>query len=349
MIHIKLALHVLLLIANFTFLLNSHSAVVPLMEFSPSNFKVLFKKNHFYNALFSKPHQLEINDSIHYSFKTNTEKLQLKTTVSNALDMVVKEYVYNNVTGENIETVLSSSNTFKNLKNILRSQKALALVFISNDELAFSTAKGLFYYNIPNEELKLIIKGLTFSNNTYFIKDRLIMESKNGMITLNYQEIKNIINGQETSEANMFTTLLKKDFLYLVSVLAIVFVLYSCFLLIKRRQLNFTFFRGKNKSFKKEEKKNAVANEVSKEAILTYMQDNIAKVSVSDICEHFELSNRMLYAKLAPDKPGAIISALRKNKLKILIETNTSMKDAASITGFSIHHIKKVKNELSSI
>ena len=89
--------------------------------------------------------------------------------------------------------------------------------------------------------------------------------------------------------------------------------------------------------------KNFDKKEITRFEIGEYIQLNLKNVSITNIKDYFNISNKSLYKTLAPEKPGSIISNYRKEKAKELLLKGESIKTISMETGFSISYLRKLK------
>jgi AraC-like DNA-binding protein len=82
---------------------------------------------------------------------------------------------------------------------------------------------------------------------------------------------------------------------------------------------------------------------VSESDIIQFIDENIASVTIQNICEQFKINTLQLNDILKSDKPGQLI---RKKRMEIVTKMRKQKKDIdaiATASGFSVSYLKKIK------
>ena len=95
------------------------------------------------------------------------------------------------------------------------------------------------------------------------------------------------------------------------------------------------------KKVKKKKNQPIETTKATKNDIENFIENNLKDVSLSLICEHFNISIRNVYLLLKPNKPGDLIKYRREQKVKKLIEENKyTLSEIAIKTGYSLVYLR---------
>ena len=95
------------------------------------------------------------------------------------------------------------------------------------------------------------------------------------------------------------------------------------------------------KKVKKKKNQPIGTTKATKNDIENFIENNLKDVSLSLICEHFNISIRNVYLLLKPNKPGDLIKYRREQKVKKLIKENKyTLSEIAIETGYSLVYLR---------
>jgi hypothetical protein len=227
----------------------------------------------------------------------------------------------------------------KRLEKLVSLEKAHTLRSISPSELAIGTDNGLFLYNTITRNLKCIIPGVEFNRKGLFVHEqKLYAGSVSGLYVLDIPQLEQIsvhMNASGTATYVLPGWLLP---LAIVLMLTVAILLY----MVLR-------YRKKMRTLGSEiVLPTAPENvEVTRENILSFINENLTSASLHSITDHFRISSTQVYIILEPDRPGAIIQELRLQKVKQLRKDGKTAKAIAEVTGLSASYIRKIWNNFS--
>jgi hypothetical protein len=196
-----------------------------------------------------------------------------------------------------------------------------------------STNKGLFVVNLKNNKKTELIANVEFNKRAIYLenKEKLHVGSMWGLFTILLPVDDVFVDSFSDSSALVGARNQRFQQLFLAVLLAIagIGVLWNVFL--------------KNTRSRKEE-----INEInlSLPRIESFIEANIANVSIALICSHFNVSTNQLYQALFPQKPGALIHNVRMAKVIELQKQGKELDEIAKTTGFSNSYLKKIIHKL---
>ena len=199
-----------------------------------------------------------------------------------------------------------------------------------NEMICITTNIGTHIYSLQsNKFYPNIVPGETNRRSLFINNDTLIFGTPNGVISLSNQDIKNIINEQESSKPlnYNFSSKYKTYIIYFLIILIVAIVAIGKILFNKKNKAIATIVPD---------------NVITKENIVKYIHENIKLVTIQSICHKFALTPVRLYELLENDKPGEII---RTHRLNLVRRYRKEKKDDAFIaenTGFSASYLKKI-------
>ena len=84
-----------------------------------------------------------------------------------------------------------------------------------------------------------------------------------------------------------------------------------------------------------------LSEDITRESILNYINDNLKIVTLASIQREFKVSYRRL-SKILGESPGKTIEKERKKILYSRTNKNKSMVELSAITGYSVPYLKKI-------
>ena len=233
--------------------------------------------------------------------------------------------------------LLSSSNLYiynhnQTIEKIsLPIKKAHSLVAASETELVISSDEGIYLLNTVTKEVSPLVNGVEFNRRALYIeKGKIFAGSINGLFTLDVNRLKEIsadIVKRQTSNLKISLYVYVGIAFFLLTILVL-----ALFLLRSRKQLL-------RKTIEIQELNPILIN---KEKIVEYISNNLPNASLKSIAEHFNTNNSYIYRLLAPDKPGTIISQIRKEIVEKMKKEGKSSAEISSITGLSKSYLSKI-------
>ena len=200
-------------------------------------------------------------------------------------------------------------------------------VFVTSDV-------GLHLFDLKTKTGKKLIIKEEFNKNAFYIdKDKLKLGSINGLYEFDNSELTNLFNKQVSVQIEK-SFIISKEKIFAFAFFIVLFGA-SSFVLFSQRM---------KKKYRIKEKYRGI----NQAQIIEYIVSNINSVSITSICNHFELPVNKLYKLLGDKKPGDLI---REERLKIVRQMrieNKSIKEIAQATGFSISYLKKLLSNYTS-
>ena len=235
----------------------------------------------------------------------SNEQLEYYILTENRLEYFDRNTYRNNIILEN----LSNVNNVSMLKNF---------IILTSDQ-------GLDLYDLNTKKLSKNILKDELNYNAILTEDNSIkLGSINGMYEFSYNDLIFFNNKTELEIPKK-----KKNYsLYFAfSILLLILVLFIALSLDKYRKVKVLLL-------KKDEDLN--------KKIVTFIKLNITDVSVTLLCEEFNLSVNELYNVLGNKKPGEIIRKERLKIVKKMRRQKASEEIISKASGFSISYLKKI-------
>ena len=213
-------------------------------------------------------------------------------------------------------------------------ERAHTLKAINETEFVIATDVGLFLFNVQEDRLSTLIPRVEFNRRALHIEDnKLYAGSINGLYILDLANLDKIVAFNE----RQFKT--GEDSSIPIWLVALFILLTSGLLLLNQRYRR----RIRRMETALEQVLPAEANpRVSREEIKEFIAANLASASIKTILDHFKTSNSMVYAVLAPQKPGGLIQELRHEKVKVMRSEGKGLTEIAEATGLSASYIRKI-------
>jgi len=235
----------------------------------------------------------------------SNEQLEYYILTENRLEYFDRNTYRNNIILEN----LSNVNNVSMLKNF---------IILTSDQ-------GLDLYDLNTKKITKNILKDELNYNAILTEDNSIkLGSINGMYEFSYNDLIFFNNKTELEIPKK-----KKNYsLYFAfSILLLILVLFIALSLDKYRKVKVLLL-------KRDEDLNT--------KIVTFIKLNITDVSVSLLCEEFNLSVNELYNVLGNKKPGEIIRKERLKIVKKMRRQKASEEIISKASGFSISYLKKI-------
>ncbi len=195
----------------------------------------------------------------------------------------------------------------------------------SDRELIITSLNGLYLVDLPTKETTQILKNIEFNKRAIWLdEDSLKLGTVNGYIQMTRGQVRELVD----KEIKLLSEREVKSDLTLPGVLGFFVVLFGWL----------AFMRRKPKVAIEEEK------QLGRDSLLDFIEENLASVTIKSMTSHFDVSSKIVYEILQPDKPGKLISYLRKKRAKDLKQRGVSIDEISKQTGFSVSYLKKVKS-----
>jgi hypothetical protein len=160
---------------------------------------------------------------------------------------------------------------------------------------------------------------------------KIFAGSINGLYTLNVTRLKeistDIVNRQNNANTTVPVYVYVGIATFLLTILILVF-----FLLRSRKEIR----------IKTQEVHELNPILIDREKIVEFISNNLPNASLKSIAEHFNTNNSYIYRLLAPDKPGTIISQIRKEVVEKMKKQGKSAAEISIKTGLSRSYISKI-------
>jgi hypothetical protein len=195
-----------------------------------------------------------------------------------------------------------------------------------NDSFLIPSNSGLSVYNLTTNTLARNIIRDEFNKRAFYIADGIAyLGTIHGYYKLNQAEINRLTTIASDEKEIAFQDSIKEDYhIYSLSLICIILVFICGYL------------------YKKSKQKTATENGISETEIIQYIEENIATVTIQNICEKFEINSLQLNDIIHSDKPGQLI---RKKRMEIVTKMRKQKKDIETIaiaSGFSVSYLKKI-------
>ena len=219
------------------------------------------------------------------------------------------------VTKDSKELVVS--NEFSGAYSILPYDRTKVLI---------TTIDGAFILDLISKKETKIFEGLEF-NRRALIKtaDSIKMGTINGYVSLSKDQMESMIKKVDSfNEAERRSTL----FITIIWILTAVSLVSIGFYLISlKRKLPDT-------------------NRIALHEVEAFIDDNLNRVTIGTITNHFNINLKELYALTFPDKPGKLITKKRMDLVKTLLKQDKDLVHISELTGFSVSYLKKIRQSL---
>lgn len=236
------------------------------------------------------------------------------------------------ILGTNLLTVEFSENKIQ--ETVIHENIDLAgdMILFQNN-IIITKDSGLDIYNpIVGKYVESIIID-EFNKRAHFIQnDTLKLGSVNGLYVFDQVKIQNIYFKSLKRKKPLKTEELK--FTNLESILTTILILSVLSILILSQKINNP--KTIEISDKISENENTLHN------IEAFIDENIATVNVSILCEKFNLNPKDLYEIMLKVKPGTLIRKKRITLVKIMRKERKSEEEISKKTGFSMSYLKKI-------
>lgn len=197
-----------------------------------------------------------------------------------------------------------------------------------NDNLLIPSNSGLSVYNLTTRTLARNIIRDEFNKRAVYVDNGIVyLGTIHGYYKLNQAEINRLTAiASDEKEIAVQDATDQEYTIYLLGLICLILVICCWFLYNKSRQ------------------KATSGSTISESEITTFIEENIATVTIHNICEKFEINSLQLNDILKSDKPGQLI---RKKRMEIVTKMRKQKKDIETIakaSGFSVSYLKKIKS-----
>ncbi len=264
-----------------------------------------------------------------YNYSVNQEELILKTTFKNSIEdgYKLQSHIANKYVLLLNDEVIVYNNYVDSQERITGLNEAHSMISIGKDTALISTQNGAHLLLLKSKEISpLFFEGIEFNKRALWKKgNTLKLGSTDGYIEISKIDLikayNDLINNIEKKKLTNYSIWFFALFMIIILLLGVL-----------------VYVRNKPKLLN-----NDVEKEITRIDIEEYIQSNLKNVSIKNIKDYFNISNKSLYKIIAPEKPGVIISNFRKMKVKELISKGESLKNISEKTGFSISYLRKLK------
>jgi hypothetical protein len=196
-----------------------------------------------------------------------------------------------------------------------------------NDSFLIPSNSGLSVYNLTTNELSRNIIRDEFNKRAFYVADGIVnLGTIHGYYKLNQADINRLTAiASDEKEIAIQDAYSSNYILYLLGLVCLILIV-VCVVL-----------------FKKSKQSIAAESSVSESDIIQFIDENIASVTIQNICEQFKINTLQLNDILKSDKPGQLI---RKKRMEIVTKMRKQKKDIdaiATASGFSVSYLKKIK------
>ncbi|MEY3368147.1 MAG: hypothetical protein RI973_1302 [Bacteroidota bacterium] len=225
------------------------------------------------------------------------------------------------------------------LEKLVELQNAHTLLLLPGSELVIGTDNGLYRYNIVSRMLTVLINGVEFNRRALHLQEGLLYAGAvNGLYVLDIKTLDDIVaSAKESPEGYQLPTYFK----LILAALSLLSILLAHF-----------WWRTRNKVAQLVEE-SSLSIEVQKEEVILpdkvqiedFVREHIKLVTLKAIQVHFNISARVLYTILEPEKPGAIIQRIRLERVRELKKEGMGAKEIAEESGLSESYVRQIWSE----
>ena len=224
------------------------------------------------------------------------------------------------------------------LQKKLELRKAHTLYKIGEATFIISTDEGLMYYQIDENKLSIIIPGIEFNRGALYAQDKkLFAGSVRGLYILDLSNLENLIAFNEKNQTGITKQSIPYWFI-------IVFLITVVSLLLLNKQYRKRLRNLEIALTQVEKGEPTPKPRLQRQEIEIFIQNHLHTASLKTIIEHFQTNNSMIYAVLAPEKPGDLIQKLRYEKIISMRKEGKLVQEIAAVTGLSHSYIRKIWN-----
>jgi hypothetical protein len=204
----------------------------------------------------------------------------------------------------------------------------------ADDTLMFvSTNKGLFTVNPETNQKALMIPDIEFNKRALYIDEENVhVGSVIGLFSFKLDQVAAMLFNENNNARPL--PLLPSKLLQLLLGLAVVVIIFLAIL----ARIFWKKILGKQVVTK--------IQDFPLSELETFIEENLAHVSIPMICDQFNVSVNQLYQILSPEKPGALIHRARMAKVIELGKKGKSMEEIAQASGFSLSYLQKIKRKI---
>ena len=213
----------------------------------------------------------------------------------------------------------------KGEKEKLDDKEYHTLLTYDYENIILSNNYGLFVLNLNTNKITDLVKNIEFNRGALFKEGtKILAGSVNGIVV--FDSIANFSN----------TISLKNNTNTIIITLALILLSISLLIMLKK--------------VKKKKNQPIGTTKATKNDIENFIENNLKDVSLSLICEHFNISIRNVYLLLKPNKPGDLIKYRREQKVKKLIKENKyTLSEIAIETGYSLVYLRNNRKKFLAV
>jgi len=184
--------------------------------------------------------------------------------------------------------------------------------------LVLTSNNGLFKLDLNNLKQIKFISDEFNKTSLEFIKDSIWAGSVSGLYSISLEDF------EDYTELNSKAKAINSIYWFFGAILGVLLTIIATlvFRLKKRTPLG-------------------LSEDITRESILNYINDNLKIVTLASIQREFKVSYRRL-SKILGESPGKTIEKERKKILYSRTNKNKSMVELSAITGYSVPYLKKI-------
>ena len=225
------------------------------------------------------------------------------------------------------------------LEKLADLHSAHTLLLLPGSELVIGTDNGLYRYNTVSRMLTVLINGVEFNRRALHLQDGLLYAGAvNGIYVLDIKSLDDIVASSKTSPEGYQLPTYFKLILAALSLLSLL--------------LAYFWWRTRKKMTQMVEESGPVVDIEKEEVVLPdkaqiedFIRAHIKLVTLKAIQVHFNISARVLYTILEPEKPGAIIQRIRQERIRELKKEGMGAKEIAEESGLSESYVRQIWSE----
>jgi hypothetical protein len=196
-----------------------------------------------------------------------------------------------------------------------------------NDSFLIPSNSGLSVYNLTTNTLSRNIIRDEFNKRAFYVADGIVnLGTIHGYYKLNHADINRLTTiASDEKEIAIQEAYSSNFIMYLLGLVCLILIL-VCVVL-----------------YKKSKKLIAADSKISEFEVIQFIEENIASVTIQNICEQFKINTLQLNDILKSDKPGQLI---RNKRMEIVTKMRKQKEDIdaiATASGFSVSYLKKIK------
>ena len=276
-----------------------------------------------------------LGEAVYYSFENHVCIYNTTTKFTDTLVTLSKPVVSGIHKGRLFYLLTEDSlymyNRSLGLKNLHEYYSAHTLLALNSKEIVVSSNTGLFIYNVQIGQNTPLLSDIEFNKKALYKRNNsLLAGAVTGLYKIDLSSKERVI--EEARKAVLLEESSKDSpgiLLYFISGVLLILTGYYISTFKNRKKIEFI--------------EQGVELKLTETEVLKYIKANLKTVSVKSLCDHYNISTRVLYNIFDEySSPGIAIRNLRMEKMNEILKNGGSIDDVVSQTGFSEGYAKKL-------